>query len=46
MQNFISKELRNLLNKNKKFSLQKIKIAELKKEILKLYEKGIFVIAK
>lgn len=42
----ISKDLRNLLNKDTKFSLQKIKKVELKKEILKLYEKGIFVIAR
>jgi glycosyltransferase involved in cell wall biosynthesis len=42
----ISKNLRNLLNKDTTFSPKKIKIDELKKEIFKLYEKGIFVIAK
>lgn len=42
----ISKDLRNLLNKDTKFSLQEIKKVELKKEILKLYEKGNFVVTK
>lgn len=42
----ISNDLRNLLNKDTKFSLQEIKKCELKKEISELCEKGIFVIAK
>lgn len=42
----ISKDLKNLLNKDIKFSLQKIKNVGLKKEILGLYEKGIFVITR